>query len=215
MKKYKHFIFDFDGVLCNSLLIAIEGYNAVRANGFEELPTITMERDIEQIYKGYLSTALHRWLNSEKAEAFWLQHIEFMRAANERLSLFEGVHELIREMEIWQMSIVTSASEDGVYQLLKNADTDRHKIFRIAGSERKASKAINIKVIAENLKLSLDEMVYIGDLENDILHCNSIGMDIICVGYGYHSEAYLRNHCPNYLVNSVEELRKLIKNIKC
>lgn len=214
MKKYKHFIFDYDGVLCNSLQTTIEGYNEVRANGFEELPAITTEREIEHIYQGYLSTALNRWLSAEKANEFWNKHIEFMQVANEKLVLFEGANELIQEMEIHQMSIVTSASEKGVLNILSRADIEHQKIFRIAGSERKASKAENIKRIAEDLKLNLQEMIYIGDLENDILHCNSIGIDIICVGYGYHSEAYLRSHSPKYLVNSVEELRALIQAIK-
>jgi hypothetical protein len=65
-------------VLCNSLQTTIEGYNQVRANGFEELPMITTEREIENIYKGYLSTALNRWLSAEKADEFWNKHIEFM-----------------------------------------------------------------------------------------------------------------------------------------
>ena len=67
-----------------------------------------------------------------------------------------------------------------------------------------------IKELLSQQALAPDEMIYIGDEMRDVDACRKVGMKIIAVCWGFNSKAALERKSPDYLVESPEELLKLL-----
>ena len=64
--------------------------------------------------------------------------------------------------------------------------------------------------ICENLGVSIDDSVIVGDSKNDILAANSAKMQSIAVTYGYNYGEDIRVYNPDYVVNDFAEILSLL-----
>lgn len=215
VKKYRHFFFDFDGVICDSLSIAIEVFNEIRNEFFPNLPLVSSRDDMVIVYGGQLKTCLDRWIGQDGTRKFFDLHSARMQAASRELKPFDGIVHVINDMGKNNVSIVTSSYSGTVREVLeKDLSFREDSVFRIAGRELHQPKAQKIIGILRELSLKKDDAVYIGDLESDILYCRDVPMDIVSVGYGYHPPEYLKSKNPTYYVNSVSELASLLSEMR-
>jgi phosphoglycolate phosphatase-like HAD superfamily hydrolase len=209
---YRHVIFDFDGVLCDSLGAAIEGFASIRNQGFPTLPMVSKKVDMCTVYAGSLSTCLHEWLSKEDSKRFFDLHSAYMADRCKDLKTFPGIGALLAWLG--SASIVTSAYSDAVRTVLENDPGYRKGcIHSIAGRELSQPKTVKIHNILSALHLVPADAVYVGDLESDILYCRDVPIDIISVSYGYHPASHLQRYSPTYLVESVPALHRLLKNV--
>jgi len=215
MKYYKHIIFDFDGVLCDSLDAAIQVFNLVRDSKFPQIPRIAAREDMTAVYSGILKTSLRKFgLDEEDSRAFFDAHSEGMAGRVGDLRAFPGIENLLTRLPPNCCSIVTSAYSDAVRLLLSFGKSELPEaIFRIAGREYKQSKTLKIQTILDELSLSPEDAIYVGDLESDILYCKAVPIDIIGVGYGYHPANYIRSCNPTFLADTPEDLSVLIAKL--
>lgn len=213
--KYRHFIFDFDGVICDSLNAAIEAFNEVRDQEFPQLPRVSQgQRDMTVVYSGSLRTCLLQWLSEEGSKRFFDLHSARMAELAPSLQMFAGIGGVLSVLRPKGCSIVTSAYSDAVRSILeRDPEFNSDCLFRIAGREMRQTKTDKINTILRDLNLRPDEAIYVGDLESDILYCRDVPIDIIAVGYGYHPYDYLSSKEPDYLVGSVEALGTLIEEL--
>lgn len=215
LKTYSHFIFDFDGVICDSLRFAVEEFNRIRMTHFPTLPIVQGQADMTVVYRGSLRTCLYTWLSVDDSKRFFDLHSAAMADRAIDLALFEGIAETLASLGRDGCSIVTSAYSHAVSAILdKDPFFDRQCIYQIAGRELRQSKTEKIKNILSGLSLAAREAVYVGDLESDILYCAQVPIDIIAVGYGYHPHEYLNTKKPTFCVSSVEELRDLLSELR-
>ena len=215
LKKYQHFIFDFDGVLCDSLQFAVDEFNRIRANHFPGLPAVHGQHDMTVVYGGSLRTCLHSWLSVDDSKRFFDLHSAAMAARAQDLSLFEGVADTLTSLGPQRCSIVTSAYSEAVRAILaKDSLFDERCVYQIAGRELHQTKTEKINGILSGLNISASDAVYVGDLESDILYCSQVPIDIVAVGYGYHPAEYLSGKNPTYCVSSVNELRALLSELR-
>lgn len=210
-RKYAHAIFDFDGVLCDSLAAAINAFNAIRDSDFPSLPYVATREDMTVVYAGSLKTCLHPWLAPEDASRFFDLHSARMAGVAATLQVFPGVGTLLGSLGHGSCSIVTSAYSDAVRAILERDPAYRpSSVFRIAGRELRQSKTQKIRDILAALGLASEDAVYVGDLESDILYCRDVPIDIIAVGYGYQPPTYLQSKHPTYFAESVADLEMLL-----
>lgn len=214
-KTYKHFIFDFDGVICDSLGAAIESFNSLREEEFPLLPRVCNGQDgMAIVYSGPLRTCLLPWLTEEESKRFFDLHSLRMAQLASSLKTFPGIGAILALLSPQRCSIVTSAYSQAVQEILDaDPDFDASCLFRIAGREFRQTKTDKIKEILKDLDILPEEAIYVGDLESDILYCRDVPIDIISVGYGYHSCKYLSSKHPDYLAGNVEELTSLIQEL--
>ncbi len=215
MSKIQHILFDFDGVLCDSLAAAMDAFNAIRNKHFPEarIPEVSSPQDMTVVYSGSLRTCFHRWLSEQNAKRFFDLHSAQMKAVADTLKPFPGVGRLLGRLAPQRCSIVTSAYSPAVRTVLaKDPAYTENAIYQIAGRELRRKKSDKINAILGSLNLTPDEALYVGDLESDILYCRDVPIDIIAVGYGYHPASYLSSKTPTHLVNSVDELEHLLDN---
>ena len=63
--------------------------------------------------------------------------------------------------------------------------------------------------VMEELRLSKEECVYIGDSDTDILTAKNAGIDPISVSWGFRTEDFLKSHGAEKIVNKVEDLLRI------
>lgn len=213
-QKYRHFIFDFDGVVCDSLSAAIEAFNRIREEHFPTLPQVGCQQDMTIVYAGSLRTCLASWLSETEGRRFFDLHSAAMAERARELKTFPGIGRVLSLLGPRAVSIVTSAYSQAVREILnKDPDFNEQCLYQIAGRELRQSKTEKITNILSGLGLTPEQAVYVGDLESDILYCRNVPIDIIAVSYGYHPYEYLTLKNPTYCVGSVGELQSLLAQI--
>lgn len=214
MKRYRHVLFDFDGVIADSLGLAIEAFNTIRDQHFLQLPRVTCQADMTVVYAGSLRASLFKWLSPDDSRRFFDLHSARMAEQAESLPIFPGIARSMSALGDKRASIVTSAYSQAVQRvLLRDTDFDENCLFEIAGRELHQPKTTKIQAILDRLGIRAEEAVYVGDLESDILYCRDVPMDIIAVGYGYHPSSYLKTKNPAYVAETVDELDALLVQV--
>lgn len=213
MNAYRHVLFDFDGVLCDSAQVAIAEFNRLRELKFPGLPELKSKEDLSAVYTGPLRTCLTRWLSDEDAKDFFDLHSTAMARRAEELATFPGIGSLLSELPHRGASIVTSAYSDAARRILsRDKNFDSRALFRIAGRELRRSKTEKIRDILTDLGLNAVDCLYVGDLESDILYCRDVPLDVAVVTYGYQARTHLEACKASYLVHSVQDLATLLQN---
>jgi phosphoglycolate phosphatase len=67
-----------------------------------------------------------------------------------------------------------------------------------------------LQEIMEELMVSPDEVVMVGDTTHDIFMAQNAGVHSIAVTYGAHSRQELDAARPSFLVESVDDLHRLL-----
>ena len=65
--------------------------------------------------------------------------------------------------------------------------------------------------LIKEYKLNLEEVIYIGDEDRDIIAAKRVGVKVIAVTWGYNSKEKLMKEKPDCLVSSPKELEKIFK----
>ena len=68
-----------------------------------------------------------------------------------------------------------------------------------------------VNYIMEQLKVSKEETVMIGDSQTDILTGKNAGIDTIAVTYGYDTKENLMQAHPTYIIDAFEKLKDIIE----
>lgn len=108
--------------------------------------------------------------------------------------------------------IITSTFDENVLHLL---DLDNyHKYFKqVLGSRIHKSKEVKFNMILDQNSLLASECLFVTDTIGDIKEAHKVGIKTIAVTWGYHNEELLKQHNPEALVHTPEELLKTIHQL--
>jgi len=73
-------------------------------------------------------------------------------------------------------------------------------------------KKRKIKKLLKKNGYKTNDAIYIGDEVRDVLACQSISLEVAAVTWGFETKAALENSNPNYIVESINELSKILLN---
>ena len=80
--------------------------------------------------------------------------------------------------------------------------------------ETRSSKAAVIEYVMANCGITEPEKcIMVGDREHDVIGAKACGIDCVGVLFGYGTKDELENAGAAFLVETVEELAKVLKNI--
>lgn len=208
----RHVVFDFDGVLCNSLAVCIEEYERLRVSEFPELPQVSLPYRMDEVYQGLLKHSLDKWIGHARTAAFFDLHSAAMDKRSGDVQVFPGVGKLLESMPMQSASIVSSAHDSLIKRVLSVDGKLPRSLSFIEGREAQESKSDKIFRILQSMRLSSRDAFYVGDLESDLLYCQQIPMRCVLVTYGYHTSGYLTSCADGAyaVVDSVEQLTALI-----
>lgn len=98
-------------------------------------------------------------------------------------------------------------SKEGLYRELERLDLVSF-FSHILVTEHKQSKIELIKAV--NLGIEEDDY-FISDMGNDILEGNTLGYKTVGISHGFMNKEKLMEYNPDYLIDELSELKKLIK----
>ena len=129
-------------------------------------------------------------------------------------ALFDGVKDLLTELNDKGVKcvIATSKPTDFMGNDIEYLGLNKylHTAFGASFDDSRRKKKDIIKYGLEKLNANPLECVMVGDHHNDIIGANENNIRSIAVTYGYGVKKELLEYTPTYIVDSVQELKKLL-----
>lgn len=212
---YNYILFDLDGTLTdsgegitNSVMYALKKY------GIEV-------KDKSELYKFIgppLTESFSKYYGFSPEEA--VKAVECYREYYRSGGIFEnrvydGIEDLLVKLKSHGkiLIIVTAKPEPFAVQVLEHFHLAKYFTY-IAGSslnETRTKKEEVIQYALESCNITdLSKVVMVGDREHDILAAKMLGIDAIGVLFGYGGKDELEKAGADFIVNTAEEIGRLI-----
>ena len=187
MKKYKIYLFDFDGTLFDTLPSSIYVFK----EAFAKKGVSLNEDDILHYTRVPIPETYRKIVPSYKEEDILpfldlITELVNSKESNKRISIYDDTYESAIDLKISEatLGIVTSNNEKHVKDVLKMFDMDFGLFDVIVGNETVKETKPDPTPILTALKgikesFSKDEVVYVGDAINDCLAAKNAGIDSI------------------------------------
>lgn len=215
---YLYILFDLDGTLTDPQVgITKSVQYALRHFGIDEPDLLKLNTFIGPP----LTDSFMKFYGFDEAQA--TQAINFFREYFSKQGilenvLYEEVAELLAELHQagYQLAVATSKPTVFAKQILDHYQI-AHYFKAIVGSNLDNSRTDKAEIIAfacNELGITdLGNVLMIGDRKYDIAGAQAHGITSIGVTYGYGSKQELEKQGPNYLIDTVIELRELLKRL--
>jgi len=204
----KIIIFDFDGTLCDSYQSIVYEFNAIAPN-WNVIPVQNVEET--------RSIPLQDMLKKHGVNKWKLPFIKYQLTKNIRrhvpnMRLFSGMREALFELkrEGYTLGILSSNSYENILQFLTKYNIENFT-FIYHGSSL-FGKARLLEYIKAKTKASV--IYYIGDENRDIEAAKAAKIPFIAVTWGYQTKSLLSQYHPTYIVDTPDELSKILKQEK-
>lgn len=215
-KKYKLFIFDFDGTLGDTKECVVAAFQgALTANNFKKTSREKIIRLMGISLKDVFRELVSEELSDEMYEKLVADYRNLYRTfLTKKTLIFPGVKATLERMKDKGVmcSIVTSKKTE--FAKLSCEHLGIYSYFDLLiGDDMVQNKKPHpemLETTLEKLHVNKDDAVMIGDSTYDIEMGNAIGMDTIAVTWGAHSEKELLSTRPLHIINSFVELEKFI-----
>ena len=214
MMKYQYLLFDLDGTLTNpevgitrSVDYALQQFG-IETNDLSELRKLIGPPLLDSF------RTLYGFSESQAQQAIEHYREYFTHTGIFENELYLGIDSLLQELASKGYKIVLATSKPEPYAIRILQHFRLHQYFTfICGSNLDNTRRNKGEIIAHVLKqmeLSADDCIMIGDREHDILGAKANHMDSIGVLFGFGSREELETSGATYVVETVEELRRLI-----
>lgn len=215
MKKYNTVIFDLDGTLLNTLDDLTDSVNyTLELYGFPS-------RTIEEI-RCFLGNGVARLIelavpdglnNPEYEKCLADFRIHYSENMQNKTSTYKGILELLKQLsrEDYKIAIVSNKFDKAVKGLNKLYFEEYIKVAigESANISKKPAPDTVFKAL-EELNSTADKAVYVGDSEVDVKTAKNSGMICVGVTWGFRDRSVLEQEGADYIINSPEELLKII-----
>ena len=221
MTKIKGVIFDLDGTLIDSLVAyrmafnrSVERYNLKPIDIRELTDFLNQFLSLEELLKN-----LYPSLNPEDIQEFMLEmKNEFIALSKDYITLKPHARDVLLLLKNQGMKIGIATGRmsrgDGKWRELKNLNIDSFVDTVVTAGETKPKPdPASLIKCAEELDLSLDECVFVGDSRADVIAGKSAGVKIIAVPTGVASRDQLAEEMPDFMLDSLYQLTDKIKSI--
>ena len=217
MGKYKAVLFDLDGTLLDTLDDLTDSVNVI----LEKYGFPRRERKEVRSYLGNGSERLMRAaLPKNINEADFAKYLEEYKVyyeghKEEKTGPYPGIPELLwelhrRGLKIGVVSNKFDLAVKGLCEKYFSPCIDGAVgEMESAGIRRKPAPDM-VFAAAEWLGVAIEDCLYVGDSEVDILTAENAGMDCISVCWGFRDEEELREAGAKQLAHTAAELEKII-----
>lgn len=204
MNKQKIVMFDFDGVLVNTLDFAYEIHKEVNES--------FTYKQFQDFSNGNFFEGMGKAIEEGKhnlPDDFWLHYEKNITKMNIHDILDKSVIELSKT---YKLTVVSSTRTDMIDSFLEKENIKKY-FTDILGADIHKSKVTKIKMLLDKYSISPKDAVFITDTLGDILEANECGVPSIAVTWGLHEKYTLEKgnpakiiENPLYLVDAVKEI---------
>lgn len=203
-------LFDFDGVLVDSIEIFSEAVNVAGRNlrqpvSFvpDDLRAIRRMSIPEIVQKANVDPSLSKEFVVEIDRELFRRHSE--------IHMFPEMNDIVRELRhLGKIGIVSATSVAVIEGVMKNHQL-RESIETVVGGDMPGTKAEKIKAIVARNGSTESQTCMIGDTVSDIEQSRNAGVISIAVSWGWHSIDWIRTAGPDYEAHQPKDLVSLVK----
>ena len=220
-KIIKGVIFDLDGTLIDSLETYCMAFNRiVERYGLKPIDI----REISDFLNQFISLEqllekLYPSLGPDEIQDFMLEmRKEFIALAKHHITLKPDAREVLISLKDKGMKIGVATGRmsrgDGKWRELKNLGINLlvDTVVTAGETKPKPDPASLIKC-AEQLELSLDECIFVGDSIADVIAGKNAGVKVIAVPSGVASREQLSEEKPDFFIDCLSDLPAQIEDI--
>lgn len=198
--KMKLALFDFDGVLVDTLGIAY-GINN------EEDPSLSIET-----YKSFFEGNIHSAIAEGRKKHIPDFADRYSLQARE-LKIPEELRQLVISISEYSTLSIISSSETSVIKEILDREKISSYFSDILGSDVHQSKVSKISNLLKKYNTSPEDSVFVTDTLGDIKEAQECGVPAIAVTWGFHDESTLKRGNPVKIAYSPSELLEAINNM--
>jgi phosphoglycolate phosphatase len=201
-------IFDYDGVLIDSLADAISaGREFCRAVSHDRMPTQESIGALEIMT--YPAIARSVGLTPAQAEGFCSHVFQCFEAIGPAMKFFPEMESLLHRMAARNIAIVSGNSRNVISAKLA-AHHLAENIPCILGALEPGDKGDKICKACRYFGIAAGRACMVGDSVSDIRYAKRAGVQSIAATWGWQSRDMLVRENPDFIVNSVRELAALL-----
>ena len=193
-------VFDFDGVIANSIEVGYAMHNNIKDK--YNLPLVSSKNDyLEVIDNSHINNRLN-----DKVSDYYKECNDYYRKRIKDIRLYPRIKELLLEKKK-PLYIISSSPEEFLKEILEREDIKDAIIY---GKGKIKTKRDRFEILLKEHKLSKEDILYVGDTIDDYNFCTSVGIPMLGSNYGYSNLESIKDKL--YGLKSSEE--KLIETIK-
>ena len=201
-------IFDYDGVLIDSLADAISaGSEFCRSMGHDRLPTEAVIRSLQKMTYFELARALG--LPDHEAEQFSHHTFNRFQTIAPSMPFYPEIEHLLNKMGSKNVAIVSGNAKTVISAKLSAHGLDS-TVPCILGALEPGDKAEKIGRACRFFGVPPHRACMVGDSVSDIRHAKQAGVQSIAATWGWQSREQLAVENPDFIVDTVGELAVLL-----
>jgi phosphoglycolate phosphatase-like HAD superfamily hydrolase len=205
--RYKLILWDFDGTLADTFGCSLRIYNDLAdQHGFRRIDDPAGVRRLST-----LAFLRRHNIPLLKVPTLVRAVLNAQRGQIADIRLFPGLSRVLRELHLagCRLAILSSNRADNIRACLRANDVEAW-FSAVHGYQRLLGKARGIRQVVRSARLTVRDVVYIGDEARDIEAARQAGVASLAVTWGYQARALLAEHGPDTMVDEPDELLPLL-----
>ncbi len=213
MVRNKLVIFDYDGVIADSLGLWIKAFDIA---GKSCNISYRLDNDAIGMLEHITFPSILRQAgleNSVVTDMYVAEILEIFTEGSGEVSFFEGISELIRKLKKSGNTIcINTANNSAVVKKRLKEEGIFSDIEAVAGGDVSGSKSEKISSFLKQFAFNRKDAFMIGDSLGDITEGKKAGVLTVAAGYGWHSREKLLSGRPDYFCSTVAEMAAVFEN---
>ena len=212
-------IFDLDGTLLNTLEDLRDSVNfALAKQGFPLRTLPEIRSFVGNGIRLLMERAVPENIDAETFEICFNDFCDYYKIHMEdKTAPYDDINEMLKKIkaEGFKTAIVTNKADFAAQDLCKRMFGDTIDLV-VGSSDARPNKPApdGVYYALEVLGSKLENTVFVGDADTDILTANNAGLDSIGVLWGFRDREIIEKEGAKYIVSTVKELETLLISLK-
>jgi len=196
----KAVIFDFDGVICNTLDLAYSINNKL-------FPEMSLD-DYKNLFDG--NVYKNGNFTTESMKEFFKQQDEKFQELRIENSI---IQELQKIKDQFPLYIITSNMASSLNIIFEN--NGMINLFdQVLGTETEKSKVKKFEMLLNQHNLKSEDCIFISDTLGDIKEASKLNIKTIAVDFGFHERVRLEQGNPFRIVSDFKEIYPILQELQ-